>query len=69
MGKEVTIKGCTGPVTTFIIEPFVPHDDEFYMCISSERLGVTLSFSAAGGVEIEENWDKVKTVSYVAAMR
>lgn len=63
MGKEVTIKGCTGPVTTFVIEPFVPHEDEYYMCIQSGRLDTCISFSTAGGVEIEENWDKVKTIT------
>lgn len=65
--REVTVKGCTGPVTTFIVEPFVPHDDEFYLCIQSERLGNTISFSPAGGVEIEENWDKVKSVDVPTA--
>lgn len=55
-------QGCTGPVTTFVIEPFVPHDVEFYLCIQSNRLDVDISFSLAGGVEIEENWDKVKQV-------
>jgi len=27
------------------------------------RLGCDISFSTAGGVEIEENWDKVKSVT------
>lgn len=30
---QVTIKGCTGAVNTFLIEPFVPHKEEFYLCI------------------------------------
>lgn len=62
IGKEVEIEGCKAPVTTFIVEPFVPHKQEFYLSIVSERLGCTLSFSECGGIEIEENWDKVKTV-------
>jgi len=62
MNKEVTIKGCTGPVTTFVVEPFVPHEEEYYLCIQTTRLGTDISFSPAGGVEIEENWDKVKQV-------
>lgn len=33
VGKEVTIKGCTGPVTTFIVEPFVSHQEEYYLSI------------------------------------
>ncbi|KNA08857.1 hypothetical protein SOVF_158940 [Spinacia oleracea] len=62
IGKEVEIEGCKAPVTTFIVEPFVPHDQEFYLSIVSERLGCTVSFSECGGIEIEENWDKVKTI-------
>lgn len=62
IGKEVEVEGCKAPVTTFIVEPFVPHEQEFYLSIVSERLGCTLSFSECGGIEIEENWDKVKTV-------
>ncbi|XP_042456361.1 ATP-citrate synthase alpha chain protein 2-like [Zingiber officinale] len=62
LGKEVEMEGCRAPITTFIIEPFVPHDQEYYLSIVSERLGCTISFSECGGIEIEENWDKVKTV-------
>ncbi|GAB2280486.1 ATP-citrate synthase alpha chain protein 1 [Dionaea muscipula] len=62
LGKEVEISGCKGPITTFIVEPFVPHKDEFYLNIVSERLGSSISFSECGGIEIEENWDKVKTI-------
>ena len=51
--------GCKGPITTFIVEPFVPYNEEFYLNIVSERLGCSLSFSECGGIEIEENWDKV----------
>lgn len=54
--------GCKAPITTFIVEPFVPHDQEYYLSVVSERLGSTISFSECGGIEIEENWDKVKTV-------
>ncbi|KAL6292883.1 hypothetical protein ACE6H2_001025 [Prunus campanulata] len=60
LGKEMG--GCKAPITTFIVEPFMPHDQEFYLSIVSERLGSTLSFSECGGIEIEENWDKVKTI-------
>ena len=54
--------GCKAPITTFIVEPFVPHDQEYYLSILSDRLGCTISFSECGGIEIEENWDKVKTI-------
>ena len=62
LGKEVEMGGCKGPITTFIVEPFVPHKEEFYLNIVSERLGNSISFSECGGIEIEENWDKVKTI-------
>jgi len=62
LGKEVEMGSAKAPITTFILEPFVPHDDEYYLSILSERLGFAVSFSACGGVEIEENWDKVKTI-------
>lgn len=63
MGKRVEIDGCAGSVTTFIVEPFVPHDQEYYLSITSQRMNNQLSFSEHGGVEIEENWDKVQHVS------
>lgn len=62
LGKEVEVGGCKGPITTFIVEPFIPHTEEYYLSIVSERLGCSVSFSECGGIEIEENWDKVKTV-------
>ncbi|KAF3431236.1 hypothetical protein FNV43_RR25966 [Rhamnella rubrinervis] len=62
LGKEVEMSGCKGPITTFIVEPFIPHNEEFYLNIVSDRLGCSISFSECGGIEIEENWDKVKTI-------
>ncbi|KAJ8569780.1 hypothetical protein K7X08_006357 [Anisodus acutangulus] len=62
LGKEVEMGGCKGPITTFIVEPFIPHNEEFYINIVSERLGCSVSFSECGGIDIEENWDKVKTI-------
>ncbi|KAI8528230.1 hypothetical protein RHMOL_Rhmol12G0134500 [Rhododendron molle] len=62
LGKEVEMGGCKGPITTFIVEPFIPHKEEFYLNIVSDRLGNSISFSECGGIEIEENWDKVKTI-------
>ncbi|CAD5315937.1 unnamed protein product [Arabidopsis thaliana] len=63
LGKEVEMSGCKGPITTFIVEPFVPHNEEFYLNIVSDRLGCSISFSECGGIDIEENWDKVKTIT------
>mmetsp|Transcript_6541 Transcript_6541/g.18864 ORF Transcript_6541/g.18864 Transcript_6541/m.18864 type:complete len:425 (-) Transcript_6541:108-1382(-) len=67
MNKQVSVDGCSGGVSTFIVEPFVPHDVEYYLCIQSQRLGDAISFSDAGGIEIEENWDRVKTVTIPTA--
>ncbi|MCO5575386.1 hypothetical protein L7F22_029186 [Adiantum nelumboides] len=62
LGKEVEMGGARAPITTFIVEPFIPHDEEFYISVVSERLGSTISFSESGGMEIEENWDKVRQI-------
>jgi hypothetical protein len=34
---QVLINGLSGPVTTFVVEPFVPHEDEYYLSIQSGR--------------------------------
>jgi ATP citrate (pro-S)-lyase len=62
LGREVEMGGTRGPITTFIVEPFIPHKDEYYLSIVSDRLGVNFSFSECGGIDIEENWDKVKSI-------
>lgn len=61
MGKELDVSGVTGTLTTFLIEPFVPHKQEYYLSIQTVREGDRLSFGACGGIEIEDNWDKVKS--------
>jgi ATP citrate (pro-S)-lyase len=68
MGKQLEVSGVTGTLTAFIIEPFVPHADEYYLSIQTHRNGDILSFGACGGVDIEDNWDKVKTVLVPAGL-
>ncbi|KAK9800315.1 hypothetical protein WJX73_000787 [Symbiochloris irregularis] len=63
LGKVLDMDGCAGAITTFIVEPFVPHKQEYYLSIQSNRLGCDVSFSEAGGIDIEANWDKVKVVT------
>ncbi|KAI3438739.1 hypothetical protein D9Q98_001158 [Chlorella vulgaris] len=63
MGRVVDMDGTVGAITCFIVEPFVAHQEEYYINIQSERLGYTISFSEQGGMDIEENWDKVRTIS------
>ncbi|GAB6044994.1 ATP citrate lyase citrate-binding domain-containing protein [Caminibacter profundus] len=52
-------------LTYFIVEPFTPHteDEEYYIAAASldENYDV-LYMSAHGGMEVEENWDKVTEV-------
>ena len=33
MGKVIDMNGCVGAINTFIVEPFVPHDQEYYLCM------------------------------------
>lgn len=62
IGQRLDVSGIVGVLTTFLIEPFVPHSDEFYLSIQTERDGERVSFGACGGVDIEENWHRVKSV-------
>jgi len=62
MNKEVTVGQVTDKLTHFLIEPYVPHTEEFYVAIKSEREGDVIYFSNHGGVDIEEVWDTVATI-------
>lgn len=54
MGREVTVDGVTGTLSTFFVEPFHPHpqSDEVYLCIQSNRDGEEILFHHEGGVEV-----------------
>lgn len=60
MGKEVEIGKAKGILTDLLIEPFTPHEKEYYIAIKTEEDGDRIYFSEEGGIEIEENWEKVK---------
>lgn len=66
MNKQVTIEQTTGvttgTLTHFLIEPFVPHDEEYYLAFTSKRDADVIHFSTKGGVDIEEVWDSVITI-------
>ncbi len=62
MRAEVTVGGINGRLTHFLLEPFVPHTEEYYVAISSDYGGDSIYFSMQGGVSVEENWDKVVKV-------
>ncbi|MBF0409699.1 MAG: ATPase [Candidatus Riflebacteria bacterium] len=59
MGKPAKIGEINGVLTHFIIEPFTRHDTEFYVAIKTHAEGDTIYFSTQGGINVEENWDKV----------
>ncbi len=63
MNQAVTIEGAggktTGVLTHFLIEPFVPHEVEYYVAFTSKRDADVVHFSTEGGVDIESVWDTV----------
>lgn len=65
-GKETRVGKTTGILTHFLVEPFVPHDREYYVAVRSNRESDTIYFSQEGGVNIEENWEKVKQIDVPA---
>jgi ATP-citrate lyase beta-subunit len=62
MGETITIGGITGELNTFIIEPFIPKNDEYYVAIKSEPTSDIILFSTKGGVNVEENWEFNKQI-------
>ena len=66
MNKDVTIEQTTGKttgtLTHFLIEPFAPHDAEYYLAFTSSRDVDTIHFSPKGGVDIESVWSTVVTI-------
>ncbi len=61
MNTETVVGKTKGTLTHFLVEPFVPHDEneEWYVAIRSERENDLVYFSVKGGIFVEENWDKV----------
>jgi ATP-citrate lyase beta-subunit len=62
MGRPVTIGRLEGRLTTFLVEPFVPHYTEHYLALRSEREGELAYFSLHGGMGIEDRWHQVRKV-------
>lgn len=58
------LSGESGTLTHFIVEPFTPHEQsqEYYICASTADQFDSLFLSAHGGIEVEENWDKVTEI-------
>ncbi len=54
MSKPVTVGTVTGILDHFIVEPFVPHNenDEYYLAILSQRDGDQILFHHQGGINV-----------------
>jgi ATP-citrate lyase beta-subunit len=62
MNKDTTVGKVTDKLTHFLIEPYVPHKDEYYIAIKTNRNGNTIYASNHGGVDIESVWDTVAEI-------
>ncbi len=56
IGKEVAQVN----ISQVIISEMVDHEEEYYIAVKSTRSGAELLLAAMGGIEVEENWEKVK---------
>ena len=63
MNKETKVGKVTGVLTHFLIEPFTPHKNEYYIAIKGNREGDIVYFSNHGGVDIESVWDTVSEIN------
>ena len=54
MSKPVTVGTVTGILDHFIVEPFIPHqeNDEYYLAILSKREGDEILFHHQGGINV-----------------
>ncbi|MFW9779544.1 MAG: ATP citrate lyase citrate-binding domain-containing protein [Candidatus Heimdallarchaeota archaeon] len=62
LGKEIQVSGTAGVLNRILVEPFVPHEKEFYVAFTSDQDNDIIHFSFEGGIFVEENWDKVTHV-------
>eukprot|EP00929_Paragymnodinium_shiwhaense_P114547 TRINITY_DN829_c0_g1_i11.p1 TRINITY_DN829_c0_g1~~TRINITY_DN829_c0_g1_i11.p1 ORF type:complete len:1093 (-),score=322.86 TRINITY_DN829_c0_g1_i11:84-3362(-) len=62
MCKEQQVESVTGTLTHFLIEPFVPHsqDEEYYICLHSERYQDEILFYHEGGVDVGDVDEKAE---------
>ncbi|MBN2719617.1 MAG: ATPase [Proteobacteria bacterium] len=58
----VRVGPVKGDLTHFLIEPFIPHDQEFYLAIQADRDADVIYVSDHGGIHVEENWEKVREI-------
>ncbi len=59
MDVQTDVGKISDTLTHFLVEPFVPHDEEYYVAIKSTVTGDVVYFSTQGGMDIESVWDTV----------
>lgn len=59
------LDGTTGKLNSFIIEPFLNHEnaEEFYISLTTQGYHDVLNVSKFGGMDIEDHWDKVVKIN------
>jgi ATP-citrate lyase beta-subunit len=61
--ETTLLSGQKGYLTHFLIEPFCPHEKEYYLAIKLGDKEDEIYFSLEGGINIEENWDSVVQIN------
>ncbi|MDA9129368.1 ATPase [Candidatus Gracilibacteria bacterium] len=61
--KRVDVDGVIGSLDIFLVEEFSEIQDEYYVSFSQSREGDLVHFSDTGGIDIEENWESVTTLT------
>ena len=59
---QVKIGATVWKLSTFLIEDYVPHNDEYYISFSAERDHDLVNFSSQWWVDVEENWESVESL-------
>jgi ATP-citrate lyase beta-subunit len=68
-GSKAAVKEMLGKhvesvtIREVIVSEAIDHKEEFYASVKSTRDGVDVMVTTYGGVEVEDNWDKVKKLA------
>lgn len=59
--KEIMGRDIDGlKISQVIIAEMIEHEDEYYLAVQSTREGAEILMAKFGGIEVEENWDKIE---------
>ena len=62
LGAEQSVWWIDGTLDVFLAEELAPHTKEYYVSFQAGRDADTMHFSETGWVDIEANWDSVKSL-------